>query len=182
MTSPVVGIIGGGQLARMLAEAATPLGVHVRVLAAAGDEGAAEVVPDLVIGSPDDPAAVVAFGRSVDVVTFDHENVDLDALATLEAEGVAVRPGLGTLRFADKAHQRRSFLEAGLPIPEFVIIDTRTRWISEARSIPGARSIRSPWWSRSPMPTADRSWPRRAGVATTGGACGCSIVTASPRS
>jgi 5-(carboxyamino)imidazole ribonucleotide synthase len=118
-----VGIVGGGQLARMLAEAATPLGIHVRVLAAEGDEGAAEVVPDLVIGSPDDPEALRAFAAGVDVLTFDHENVDHATLDAIEASGVPVRPGVGTLRYSDKAHQRRRFQEAGLPVPPFEVID-----------------------------------------------------------
>lgn len=120
---PVVGVVGGGQLARMLAEAATPMGVHVRVLAAHTDEGAAEVVPDLVVGAPDDPVALRGFAASVDVVTFDHENVDHAALGELEAEGVAVRPGVATLAFSDKAHQRRAFDAAGLPVPDFVVVD-----------------------------------------------------------
>lgn len=120
---PVVGIVGGGQLARMLAEAATPLGIHVRVLAATEGECAADVVPDMVIGSPEDAAALEAFARTVDVLTFDHENVDHDALRAVEAAGTRVRPGVTTLQFADKAHQRREFAAAGLPVPPFVVID-----------------------------------------------------------
>ena len=120
---PVVGIVGGGQLARMLAEAATPMGIHVRVLAAPGDEGADEVIPDVQVGAPDDPDALRSFAATVDVVTFDHENVDHATLAALEAEGVAVRPGVGTLRFSDKAHQRVAFAAAGLPVPPFAVID-----------------------------------------------------------
>ncbi len=122
-TGPVVGIVGGGQLARMLAEAATPLGIHVRVLAAPGDEGATEVVPDVQVGAPDDPDALRSFAATVDVVTFDHENVDHATLAALQAEGVAVRPGVETLRFSDKAHQRIAFARAGLPVPPFAIVD-----------------------------------------------------------
>lgn len=122
-SGPVVGIVGGGQLARMLAEAATPMGIHVRVLAAPGDEGAAEVVPDIQIGDPHDPEALRSFAATVDVVTFDHENVDHDTLAQLEAEGVAIHPGVGTLRFSDKAHQRVTFAAAGLPVPPFAVVD-----------------------------------------------------------
>ncbi len=120
---PVVGIVGGGQLARMLAEAATPMGIHVRVLAAPGDEGATEVVPDIQIGDPHDPEALRSFAATVDVVTFDHENVDHDTLAQLEDEGVTIHPGVATLRFSDKAHQRVAFAAAGLPIPPFAVID-----------------------------------------------------------
>jgi 5-(carboxyamino)imidazole ribonucleotide synthase len=106
----------------MLAEAATPLGVHLRVLAAEHDEGAAEVVPDLLRGASDDPSALRALAESVDVVTFDHENVDHAALARLEDGGCCVRPAVRTLAFADKAHQRRRFAAAGLPVPPFEVI------------------------------------------------------------
>nr|HPU40389.1 hypothetical protein [Microthrixaceae bacterium] len=119
---PRVGVIGGGQLARMLAEAATPLGVHVRVLASPVDEGAPEVVPDTVVGDHADPAVLAAFADSVDVVTFDHENVDHDLLLGLESRGVAVRPSVETLRYSDKAHQRRTFAAAGVPVPDFVVV------------------------------------------------------------
>jgi 5-(carboxyamino)imidazole ribonucleotide synthase len=133
---PVVGIVGGGQLARMLAEAATPMGIHVRVLAAPGDEGATEVVPDVQVGAPDDADALRSFAATVDVVTFDHENVDHTTLAALESEGVAVRPGLGTLRLSDKAHQRRVFADGGLPVPPFEVVDpgsTPTAAVDRAR-------------------------------------------------
>jgi len=123
ITGPVVGIIGGGQLARMLAEAATPMGIHIRVLVADGEQGAPEVVPDVMAGSATDPAALRALAESVDVVTIDHENVDHAALAVLEAEGVAIRPSTHTLAFSDKAHQRRAFAGAGLPVPDFLVLD-----------------------------------------------------------
>ncbi len=120
----VVGIVGGGQLARMLAEAASPLGIRVKVLAGDADEGAPEIVTDVVRGSADDRDALVDFAHDVDVLTFDHENVNLDALAEIEQRGIAeVRPGTKTLRLADKAHQRRTFAAAGLPLPDFEIVD-----------------------------------------------------------
>ena len=120
---PVVGVIGGGQLARMLAEAASPLGVHLRVLASPSDEGAAAVVADTVLGDHSDAATLDAFADSVDVITFDHENVDHGLLSALEARGVAVRPAVATLLYSDKAHQRRRFAEAGIPVPEFLVLD-----------------------------------------------------------
>ncbi len=120
---PVVGIVGGGQLARMLAEAATPMGIHIRVLAAPTDEGAVEVVPDVQFGGPDDPEALASFAATVDVVTFDHENVDHATLSRLQDAGVAVRPGVETLRFSDKAYQRAAFAAAGLPVPPFAAVD-----------------------------------------------------------
>ena len=121
--APVVGIIGGGQLARMLAEAASPLGVTVRVLAAQADEGADQVVVDVLRGGPDDPEAIRRLAAAVDVVTIDHENVDWETLGELESNGVAVRPSVTTLRLSDKAHQRSTFASLGLPVPPFAIID-----------------------------------------------------------
>lgn len=122
----------------MLAEAATPMGIHVRVLAAPGDEGATEVVPDVQVGAPETPTALRSFAATVDVVEFfDHENVDHTTLATVcESEGVAVRPGLGTLRLSDKAHQRRVFADGGLPVPPFEVVDpgsTPTAAVDRAR-------------------------------------------------
>ncbi|MFM7070071.1 MAG: 5-(carboxyamino)imidazole ribonucleotide synthase [Actinomycetes bacterium] len=120
---PRVGFIGGGQLARMCALAAAPLGIRTSVLAAPTDEGAAEVVAEVVRGAAHDPDALRAFAATVDVLTIDHENVDHDTLQALERAGVVVRPSVGTLRFSDKAFQRQQFAAAGLPVPDFVIVD-----------------------------------------------------------
>ena len=141
MSPPVVAVIGGGQLARMLAEAASPLGVHLRVLAAAGDEGAREVVTDVVEGDPDDPAAIAAVAAGADVVTVDHENVDLGALEALEAAGVPVRPPVATLRCSDKAHQRRTFAAAGLPVPPFVVLDGGPGDVEAARTFAATHAV-----------------------------------------
>ena len=81
---PVVGIVGGGQLARMMIQAAIPLGIGVRLLAERADDSAARVCPEVDLGSPDDPDALLAFARTVDVVTLDHELVDLDALEGID--------------------------------------------------------------------------------------------------
>ena len=174
MTEPVVGVVGGGQLARMLAEAATPMGVHLRVLAAPSDEGAAAVVPDTVVGSPDDADALRRFAATVDVLTFDHENVDHAVLRSLEEDGVAVRPSVRTLEFSDKAHQRRAFAAAGLPVPEFVVLDGGTDPVAAAAAFAAAPrrcggGQGQPWWVRRPgrvdAATATRSatsWPTGA--------------------
>ena len=132
MAGPVVAVIGGGQLARMLAEAASPLGVRLRVLAAPNDEGADQVVTDVVVGGADDPDAIAAVAQGADVVTFDHENVDHDALRALEQAGVAVWPAVSTLEFSDKGHQRRAFAAAGLPVPDFEVLDDPSVAVEQA--------------------------------------------------
>lgn len=116
----MVGIVGGGQLARMTAQAAIALGIHVRVLAERADDAAALVVADVELGDPDSLNALTAFAAGCDVVTLDHELVNIEALAALEAAGRIVRPGPAALRFAqDKLYQRATFAAAGLPVPAF---------------------------------------------------------------
>ncbi len=122
--STVLGIVGGGQLARMTALDAARLGVDVRVLAGAGDQGVRGLF-EVVDGAHDDPAALDRLADQVDVVTFDHELVPLEAIEALEARGVVVRPGSTTLGFTDKLHQRRAFAAAGLPVPPFAEVTAR---------------------------------------------------------
>lgn len=116
--APVVGMIGGGQLARMTAEAATALGVGFRVLAERADDPAAQVVRDTRIGSHLDPQTVLEFATGCDVVTFDHEHVPAEILEQLLARGIAVRPGPSALFHAqDKAHMRAVLDGLGMPCP-----------------------------------------------------------------
>lgn len=119
---PTVGVVGAGQLARMCYQAAIGLDVDLRVLAARPDDAAAAVLPDPHIGDADDPEALRRFAAPCDVLTLDHELVDTATLAALAAAGTTVHPGPDALRFAqDKAHQRRTFTDAGLPVPAFTI-------------------------------------------------------------
>ena len=111
-------VIGGGQLARMMQQAAIGLGVRIRLLAEGPDVSAAQVIPDHRVGdytSLDDLRAVVT---GVPVVTFDHEHVPPEHLRTLQAEGHACRPGPDALLFAqDKAAMRERLTELGVPCP-----------------------------------------------------------------
>ncbi len=120
---PAVGMVGGGQLARMTQPAAVALGVRLRVLAEAPDASAAQVVPDAPVGDHRDPAAVTAFAAGCDVLTFDHEHVPTGLLQTLEADGVAVRPGSSALVHAqDKAVMRARLAALGLPQPRWRVV------------------------------------------------------------
>ena len=122
---PRVGIVGGGQLARMTQQAAIALGVGVRVLALSEDESAAQVIPDVAIGRHDDLDALLAFSDGLEVVTFDHEHVPPAYLEALKARGVAVRPGPHALVHAqDKAVMRERLSAAGIPCPEWQVLHT----------------------------------------------------------
>ena len=120
-----VGIVGAGQLARMMAQAAIPLDIELVLLAADANDGAAQVVPAVIVGAPDDAAMLRALADRVDVVTFDHELVDPALLASLERDGVRVWPSSATMALAqNKRRQRAELGEAGFPIPAYRDIDT----------------------------------------------------------
>ena len=117
---PVVGMVGGGQLARMTHQAAIALGQSLRVLAASPDDGAALVAADTVIGVHTDLDALRAFAKGCDVVTFDHEHVPGDHIRALAAEGVTLLPSADALRYAqDKRAMRERLTELGVPVPSW---------------------------------------------------------------
>ncbi|TAM85987.1 MAG: 5-(carboxyamino)imidazole ribonucleotide synthase, partial [Jatrophihabitans sp.] len=118
---PVVGMVGAGQLARMTHQAAIALGQSLRILAASAQDGAALVAHDVVVGDHRSLPDLRAFAAGCDVLTWDHEHVPNEHVATLAAEGVNVQPGAGALRFAqDKAAMRRRLGELGIPCPRWV--------------------------------------------------------------
>ena len=120
-----VGVVGAGQLARMMAQAAIPLDIKLVVLAASPDDGAAKVIRDVIVGSPDDPDKIRELANQVDVLTFDHELVDTDLLAELEAEGHTVWPSSATMALAQNKRRQRAELSAiGLPSPAFANVET----------------------------------------------------------
>lgn len=123
---PVVGIVGGGQLARMMQQAAVALGVRLRVLAESPAASAAQVIPDAPVGDHRDAAAVTDFAGRSDVVTFDHEHVPTALLEKLEADGVPVRPGPAALVHAqDKAVMRERLTALGIPAPRWRLVADR---------------------------------------------------------
>ncbi len=129
-------MIGGGQLARMSAEAATALGIGFRVLAQSPIDPAAQVVRDLHIGSHEDIEALLAFAEGCEVVTFDHEHVPPAYLEQLEALGVAVRPGPAALFHAqDKIHMRQALTDIGVPCPRWRVVSALDQVIEFAAEV-----------------------------------------------
>jgi 5-(carboxyamino)imidazole ribonucleotide synthase len=122
---PVVGMVGGGQLARMTAAAAVGLGATFRVLSESENESAALVAHDVTIGSHLSLPDMMAFAAECDVITFDHEHVPGPILAELESSGVLVRPGSGALRYTqDKLAMRERLSELGIPCPRFAPVSS----------------------------------------------------------
>ncbi|MEX2441662.1 MAG: 5-(carboxyamino)imidazole ribonucleotide synthase [Pontimonas sp.] len=115
-----VGVVGGGQLARMMIPAAQALGVEIRVLAES--EGSSAGLAATVVGDYTDWDTLSFFAQEVDVVTFDHEHVPTRLLERLVASGVAVRPGPHALIFAqDKALMRERLSTLDVPVPAWAL-------------------------------------------------------------
>jgi len=113
-----VGVLGGGQLARMMIPAAVALGIELRVLAES--EGESARLATTSVGDTRDPDVLLAFARDVDAITFDHEHVPQEALAALVDAGIAVRPGPAALAHAqDKSLMRARLSDLGVPVPDW---------------------------------------------------------------
>lgn len=112
----VVGVIGGGQLARMMTPAAINLGLEIKVLASTPYESAK--ISTTALGEHTDVETVVAFGQGCDVITFDHEHVPQSVLSALVKAGVSVQPNPQALLYAqDKLEMRERLAALGVPVP-----------------------------------------------------------------
>ena len=118
-----VGVIGGGQLARMMIAPAVELGLELQVLAEA--DGMSAQLAASAVGDYRDLEAVRAFAADVDVITFDHEHVPQEVLRALVADGVVVHPGPDALQFAqDKLVMRAKLQELDVPQPDWAAVRT----------------------------------------------------------
>lgn len=116
-----VGVIGGGQLARMMQPAAIALGINLSVFAESEGSSAHGAVTK--VGDYTDLSQLREFAKDVDVITFDHEHVPTELLRQLEADGVKVRPGPAALIHAqNKLVMRKKLAELGLPQPNWAEI------------------------------------------------------------
>ena len=119
-----VGILGGGQLARMLALSGAPLGLRFLVMDTANDACAGQFAP-MVVGDYRDEAALAEFASRIDVATFDFENVPADSAHWL-AQRVPVFPAPSALATAqDRLAEKTLFRQLGIPVPDFAAVDSR---------------------------------------------------------
>nr|WP_255311878.1 5-(carboxyamino)imidazole ribonucleotide synthase [Streptomyces sp. PTY087I2] len=172
VTFPVVGMVGGGQLARMTHEAGIPLGLKFKLLSDTPQDSAAQVVSEVVIGDYRDLDTLRAFARGCDVITFDHEHVPTEHLRALEADGIPVRPGPDALVHAqDKGVMRARLAEIGAPCPRNRIVSDPADAAAFAeetggfpvilKTVRGGYDGKGVWVVRSEADAAD---PFRAGV------------------
>jgi 5-(carboxyamino)imidazole ribonucleotide synthase len=119
--APTIGIIGGGQLAKMLGQAASQLGLQTVVLSEQPNCPAASAVTRVIQGGVDEIASLRALAEACDVVTLENEFVDANLLEALELKGHVVAPGSATMRIVqDKFLQKTALKNAGLAVPEFI--------------------------------------------------------------
>ncbi|MGE5285770.1 MAG: 5-(carboxyamino)imidazole ribonucleotide synthase [Micromonosporaceae bacterium] len=163
--APVVGMVGGGQLARMTHQAASALGIRLRVLAASTGDSAAQVCPDVRVGDHTSLDDLREFAEGCDVLTFDHEHVPGAHVAALEEAGVVVRPGSRALRNAqDKLAMRERLAELRLPCPRYRPVQTLEEvkeftgpngWPVVLKAVRGGYDGRGVWVCHSPDDAAE---------------------------
>jgi len=130
-----LGIIGGGQLARMTAIAALPLGVEVVVLEKNPFSPAARLSPGSIVGDWSDPATLRTFAGSCDVISLENEFVDAAALAALEQDGHQVFPGSACIAVTqDKLTQKQALQAAGLSVPQFHAVSSPAEVVAAAKA------------------------------------------------
>ncbi len=119
-----VGILGGGQLGRMLALAGYPLGLSFRILDPARDACAGQVVPDHVVAGFDDKAALARFAEGLDVITYEWENVPVEAVRYL-SRLVKVYPPLEALEVSqDRLLEKSLFRKIGIETAPYAAVDS----------------------------------------------------------
>lgn len=131
-----IGIVGGGQLAKMTALAAFELGCEVVILEKTENTPASRLAADIIYGDWDDPAALLKLASRVDVVSLENEFVDADSLRALEEAGHKLYPSARTLGLAqDKLRQKRTLEEAGIAVTPFAAITFRPDIARQARKL-----------------------------------------------
>ncbi len=130
-----IGVIGGGQLAWMMAKEAKNLHLDLMVQTPSPDDPAVSLATRIILGEIDDAIATWGLAKIADVITFENEFIDLEALKPLEEQGVCFRPSLTALSpLLDKYDQRCYLQRIGLPVPNFRLLSTFSA--SELENLP----------------------------------------------
>ena len=115
-----LGILGGGQLGKMLLQVTSRLSIKTNVLDPSNDSPCKEICSEFTKGQLMDFDAVYNFGKNCDLVTYEIEHINVDALEKLEKEGVKVFPNSSTLRIIqDKSIQKQFFIDNNIPTAKF---------------------------------------------------------------
>jgi 5-(carboxyamino)imidazole ribonucleotide synthase len=163
-SAPQVGMVGGGQLARMTCPAAIALGVGFRILADSATDSAAQVWARTQLGDYRSADDLATFAAGCDVLTFDHEHVPGEHLMALEQAGIQVRPGPAALRFTqDKLAMRDRLTALGIACPRYApvkdVADAQEfaagRWPLVLKAVSGGYDGKGVWVCDSPAEVAE---------------------------
>ena len=123
----VLGILGGGQLGRMFIQEAISLDMHIAILDPDSNAPCSLLATTFIQGDFKDFDTVLNFGRSVDLLTIEIEQVNVDALFQLESEGVAVFPQPAVIKIIqDKALQKQFFIDHQIPTSSFTCVNGKS--------------------------------------------------------
>ncbi|MGK7957504.1 MAG: ATP-grasp domain-containing protein, partial [Crocosphaera sp.] len=124
MNNQRVGVIGGGQLAWMMAMTTDKLGIDLLIQTPHKDDPAVAIAHDVILAAIDDAEATKKLAQRCDIITFENEFINLDALDKLERNGVCFRPKLSALSPLLDKYQQRSYLQSiDLPVPKFTTLE-----------------------------------------------------------
>lgn len=149
-----LGVLGGGQLGLMMLRPCIDLGVEVSFLDPNPECSVARFTSKLTVGDFKDYDTVLAFGRTVDVITVEIEHVNVEALEQLESEGKAVHPSPKLLRaIQDKGLQKQFYLDAGIVSPAFTLIENKEELLEFVQGNPSvsASATASPFEKERPI-------------------------------
>lgn len=137
-----LGVLGGGQLGRMLIQSAINLNIHVKVLDPSSEAPCKKIASEFVCGMLSDFETVYNFGKKVDVLTIEIESVNIEALKALENEGVKVFPQSSVLEIIqDKRKQKQFYLENNIPTANFTLIDNKEELLNHIDKFPVVQKL-----------------------------------------
>lgn len=137
-----LGILGGGQLGRMLIQSCANFDVFTAVLDPSSEAPCKELASEFQAGSITDYDSVYRFGKTVDLLTIEIENVNVQALYQLEREGLPVYPQPRVIEIIqDKRTQKQFYRDHGIPTPDFVLVDDRADAARHADFLPAFNKI-----------------------------------------
>ncbi|HTQ99326.1 MAG TPA: 5-(carboxyamino)imidazole ribonucleotide synthase [Candidatus Acidoferrum sp.] len=137
-----LGILGGGQLGRMLIQSCVNFDVYTSVLDPAANASCCHLASKFTQGSLTDYDTVYRFGKQVDLLTIEIENVNVDALYKLEAEGLPVHPQPRVIEIIqDKRKQKQFYRDHNIPTADFVLVENRADIANHAAFLPAFNKL-----------------------------------------
>ncbi len=137
-----LGILGGGQLGRMLIQSCVDFNINTSILDADDSSPCKEFCSNFVLGSPTNFTDVYNFGKNLDLITIEVENVNTEALEQLQAEGKIVYPQPKVIRLIqDKRLQKQFYKDNGIPTSDFVLIDNKADLQKHKAFLPAVQKL-----------------------------------------